>query len=74
MKRLSIIFVSIMIFTLLSGIVHTTITFINIFNDQYTSAPASIAFLFLIPYAIAIIFEGVMWLLLWYIYKKQEKI
>lgn len=49
-----IILVTIVVLLALAGIAHTAWYYFHIKNDAFTSLPANIAFLLIIPYALAI--------------------
>lgn len=62
-KKINVIFAVITALIALACIVHTAIRYYQIANDQMTSAPASVAFFLIIPYAIALIVNLVVWFL-----------
>lgn len=53
-KTLKYIFISVIIVLLAATVVHVAVAYVHIANDPYASAPASVAFFLLIPYAIAV--------------------
>lgn len=50
-----------------AGIVHTIIRYMTIFNNQYTSFPATVSLLILIPYSIC----SVLCLIVWAVMKRK---
>ena len=52
-KTLKYVFLSVIIGLLLAAVIHVAVEYVRIANDNYTSAPASVAFFLLIPYCIA---------------------
>lgn len=53
-KTLKNVFLSVIICLLLAMTIHVSVTYVSIANDPYTSAPADVAFLLIIPYGIAL--------------------
>ena len=60
-KALKYVFLSVIIVLLLAAVVHVTVAYVSIGSDPYTSAPASVAFLLIIPYALAMGVCGIAW-------------
>ena len=63
-KKLKYIFVSIISILLLAMAIHVAITYVSLANDPYTSAPARIAFVLIIPYALVIGIVSLVWIIL----------
>lgn len=72
-KKLFWIFLIIILLLAAAGIVHTAIVYVSILNSVGTSFPLETAFLFLIPYAIAIALVGLIWLIVYAILRKNTK-
>ncbi len=51
----------------IAGIVHTAIRYVMIFNDQYTSFPATVSLLILVPHSIC----SVLCLIVWAIIRRK---
>ena len=60
-KTLKYVFLSVIIVLLLATVIHVAVEYVHIANDPYTSAPASVAFFLLIPYALAVAVCGAAW-------------
>ena len=54
MKKTKIILAGMIVLLIIACTVHVVTAYINILNDVSTSAPATIAFLLIIPYALAV--------------------
>lgn len=68
-KTLKLVFLVVTIILSVAMVTHVAIAYVGIANDPYTSAPADIAFLLIIPYAIAICIVATVWMIL----SKKEK-
>ena len=73
MKRIAAVFVCILVALAIACTIHVTIAYINILHQETASAPASIAFLLIIPYGIAEIIVLTLWLIVVHIVKKDKK-
>lgn len=67
-KKLNIVFIVLAVFAVLAGLVHTMWVYLGwVFADNYnSSAPAEVAFLFIIPYLIL----SAAVLVAWQLYKR----
>lgn len=72
-KKLFWIFLMIILLLAAAGIVHTAIVYVSILNSAGTGFPVEAAFLFLIPYAIAIALVGLIWLIVYAFLRKNAK-
>ena len=61
MKRIHIFFLVGEILVFLVAAVHVCISYVTVLRDRYTSFPAETAFLWLIPYGIAMSILGIAW-------------
>lgn len=62
-KKLDFIFLGGIILLIIACVIHVTVEYVKIFNNVATSAPASIAFLWIIPYAIGILTVLAIWII-----------
>ncbi len=69
MKNKKWVLLLIAILVEVAGIVHTIIRYVTIFNDQFTSFPATVALFILIPYSIC----SVLCLIVWVIMKRKVR-
>ena len=52
MKKIKIILTVIILALIVACVIHTAVAYVNIANNMQTSAPASVAFLLIIPYTV----------------------
>lgn len=71
MKR-KIVFVCIMITLAIIYAIHIAIAYVNIFHSS-TSALATVAFLLILPYALAVATFALIWLIVTHKIKKDKK-
>lgn len=69
MKNKKWIILLIAILVAVAGIVHTIMRFVTILNNQYTSFPATVALLILIPYLVC---SGLC-LIIWVVMKRKAR-
>lgn len=72
MKKIGLVFALIEGLLFLAGAVHVCVEIAVILNDPYTSFPAEAAFVFFIPYAIAMAVVGIVWLAVFCIVKYKR--
>lgn len=53
MKKTKIILTAIIVAIIVACVIHISVAYVNIAHDMQTSAPASVAFFLIIPYALA---------------------
>ena len=74
MKKINSIFRILLIVVAAVAILHTGIAYFNLFRAQNTfSAPAELAFLILVPYALGMIVLLLVWLIIWRVKKMQNQ-
>ena len=71
--KLNLIFIVIILCLAVACIVHTTVSYVSIANDEMTSAPPEVAFFLIIPYAFFMLISAICWLITVRIYKKHKK-
>ena len=72
MKKVNLSFLVVELLVLLACAVHIGIAYYNIAHDLSTSAPASVAFFLLIPYAIAAVVVGIVWLVVFLAIRRRS--
>ena len=72
-KKVNLIFIVLISCLMIACIVHTTISYITIANDQMTSAPPRVAFFLIIPYGFFALILAIGWLITVHVLKKRNK-
>ncbi len=61
MKKINLLFGSILAAVLTACSIHVAVAFVNIAENPMNSAPASVAFLLILPYGLAAAIVAVIW-------------
>ena len=73
LRRINLLFITLIACLTVACIVHTTISYITIANDQMTSAPPQVAFFLIIPYGFSALILAISWLLIVKMLKKHNE-
>ncbi|MDE5897139.1 MAG: hypothetical protein K2H43_04935 [Clostridia bacterium] len=71
MKKINLLFSIAVVLVCLAGALHVCIAYIRIDCDALTSFPPYVAFLYLIPYAIAAFVLAAVWLIVFFVKKRK---
>lgn len=71
-KKINVIFPAIMALTAVLCAINVTLSYFSLKNS-FTSFPPETAFIYIIPYSIAILLIGLVWLITHIIIKKKNK-
>ena len=64
LKRINLFFIVILACLIVACAVHVAINYVNIANDELTSAPPEVAFFLIIPYAFFMLIVATCWLII----------